>query len=156
MARARAQTGGSSKGGSRTRGKETGGKRSGGKRSNAQAKTTRRTLRIHSDDRVVVIAGKDRGKSGRVLRVEPDKERVYVEGLNMVKRHTRPQQAPGGAFGGGRGGTIGGGVIELEGPIHVSNVMLLDPKGGKPTRVGVERENGRPFRVARRSGARID
>ncbi len=54
------------------------------------------------------------------------------------------------------GGTIGGGVIEREGPIHVSNVMLLDPKGGKPTRVGVERENGKPYRVARRSGARID
>ena len=124
----------------------------GGKRAGGQAKTSRRTLRIHSDDRVVVIAGKDRGKSGRVMRVEPSKERVYVEGLNMVKRHTRPKQAPGA----GRGGTVGGGVIEREGPIHVSNVMLLDPKGGKPTRVGVERENGRPFRVARSSGARID
>ena len=98
-----------------------------------------------------VIAGKDRGKSGRVLRVEPGKERVYVEGLNMIKRHTRPQQVAD-----TRQGATVGGVIEREGPIHVSNVMLLDPKGGKPTRVGVERENGRPFRVARRSGARID
>ncbi len=111
----------------------------------------RRTLRIRSDDRVQVIAGKDRGKSGRVLRVEPGKERVYVEGLNMIKRHTRPQQVAD-----TRQGATVGGVIEREGPIHVSNVMLLDPKGGKPTRVGVERENGRPFRVARRSGARID
>ena len=128
----------------------------GGKRSGGQTKTPRRTLRIHSDDRVLVIAGKDRGKSGRVMRVEPSKERVYVEGLNMVKRHTRPKQAPGTGSYGGRGGTVGGGVIESEGPIHVSNVMLLDPKGGKPTRVGVERENGRPFRVARNSGARID
>jgi large subunit ribosomal protein L24 len=155
MARARAQTGGSSKGGSRTSAKQTGAKRSDRKRSGAQAKSPRRTLRIHSDDRVLIIAGKDRGKSGRVLRVEPSKERLYVEGLNMIKRHTRPQRAPSGSFG-GRSGTVGGGVMELEGPIHVSNVMLLDPKGGKPTRVGVERENGRPFRVARRSGARID
>jgi large subunit ribosomal protein L24 len=152
MARARAQTGGSSKGGSRASGaKGTGAKRTGTKRSKAPAKVSRRTLRIRSDDRVQVIAGKDRGKSGRVLRVEPGKERVYVEGLNMIKRHTRPQQVADTM----RGQTVGG-VIEREGPIHVSNVMLLDPKGGKPTRVGVERENGRPFRVARRSGARID
>ncbi len=152
MARARAQTGGSSKGGSRASGgKGTGAKRTGTKRSKAPAKVSRRTLRIRSDDRVQVMAGKDRGKSGRVLRVEPDKERVYVEGLNMIKRHTRPQQVADTM----RGQTVGG-VIEREGPIHVSNVMLLDPKGGKPTRVGVERENGKPFRVARRSGARID
>jgi large subunit ribosomal protein L24 len=151
MARARAQTGGTSKGGARTRGKQTGGKRAAGRRSGGQPKTTKRTLRIHSDDRVLVIAGKDRGKSGRVLRVEPGKERVYVEGLNMVKRHTRPQQVAD-----TRQGQTVGGVIEREGPIHVSNVMLLDPKGGKPTRVGVERENGKPYRVARRSGARID
>jgi large subunit ribosomal protein L24 len=152
MARARAQTGGSSKGGSRASGgKGTGAKRTGTKRAKAPAKVSRRTLRIRSDDRVQVMAGKDRGKSGRVLRVEPGKERVYVEGLNMVKRHTRPQQVADTM----RGQTVGG-VIEREGPIHISNVMLLDPKGGKPTRVGVERENGRPFRVARRSGARID
>jgi large subunit ribosomal protein L24 len=152
MARARAQTGGSHKGGSRTGGgKSTSAKRAGTKRSSAPAKAARRTLRIRSDDRVQVIAGKDRGKSGRVLRVEPGKERVYVEGLNMIKRHIRPQQVAD-----TRQGATVGGVIEREGPIHVSNVMLLDPKGGRPTRVGVERENGRPFRVARRSGARID
>jgi large subunit ribosomal protein L24 len=155
MARARAQTGGSSKGGSRASGKQAGAKRAGTKRSSTPTKAPRRTLRIHSDDRVQVIAGKDRGKSGRVLRVEPDKERVYVEGLNMIKRHTRPQQTQNAGRYGGGGPSIGG-VIEREGPIHVSNVMLLDPKGGKPTRVGVERENGRPFRVARRTGARID
>jgi large subunit ribosomal protein L24 len=151
VARARAQTGGTRKGGSQTRGKQTGGKRATGRRSGAQAKPLRRTLRIHSDDRVMVIAGKDRGKSGRVLRVEPGKERVYVEGLNMIKRHIRPQQVAE-----TRQGQTVGGVIEREGPIHVSNVMLLDPKGGKPTRVGVERENGKPYRIARRSGARID
>jgi large subunit ribosomal protein L24 len=155
MARARAQTGGSSKGGARASGKQTGAKRAGAKRANATTKAPRRTLRIRSDDRVQVIAGKDRGKSGRVLRVEPDKERVYVEGLNMVKRHTRPQQTKDAGRYGGGGPSIGG-VIEREGPIHVSNVMLLDPKGGKPTRVGVERENGKAFRVARRTGARID
>jgi len=112
--------------------------------------SVRRRLRVRSGDRVQVIAGKDRGKSGRVLRVEPAKERVYVEGLNMIKRHTRPQQVA------GTRGEAAGGVIEREGPIHVSNVMLLDPKDNKPTRLGVERENGKPFRVARRTGTRID
>lgn len=115
---------------------------------------TRRTLKVRKGDQVQVMAGKDRGKSGRVLRVEPKHERVYVEGLNMRKRHVRPQQAPEGA--GQNTAAQLGGVIESEGPIHVSNVMLLDPKGSKPTRVGVERENGRPFRVAKRSGTRID
>jgi large subunit ribosomal protein L24 len=114
-------------------------------------------LKISSSDQVLVQAGKDRGKTGKVLRVEPRKEHVYIEGLNMIKKHTRPQQLPGGGgFGGAGGGTVGGGVIELEGPIHVSNLMLLDPKGGRTTGVGVGRENGKPYRVARRSGARID
>ncbi len=76
-----------------------------------------------------------------MLRVEPGKERVYVEGLNMVKRHTAP---PAGARARSAGRRVGG-VIEREGPIHVSNVMLLDPKDGKPTRVGVEREDGKPL-----------
>jgi large subunit ribosomal protein L24 len=110
----------------------------------------RRHLKIRSGDQVKVMAGKDRGKSGRVLRVEPAQQRVYVEGLNMIKRHTRPQQVS------GTRSEAAGGVIEREGPIHVSNVMLLDPKDNKPTRVGIERENGKPFRVARRSGTRID
>jgi large subunit ribosomal protein L24 len=110
----------------------------------------KRVLKVRSGDRVQVMAGKDRGKSGRVLRVEPRKERVYVEGMNMVKRHTRPQQVSG-----TRSEAVGG-VIEREGPIHISNVMLLDPRDSKPTRVGVEREHGKPFRVARRSGTRID
>ena len=110
----------------------------------------RRTLKIRSGDQVHLIAGKDRGKSGRVLRVEPKKERLYVEGLNMVKRHTRPQSRGTGAQ------QQLGGVIELEGPIHISNVMLIDPKGGAPTRVRIERENGRPLRVAKRTGTRID
>ena len=109
-----------------------------------------RSMKIHSGDQVKVIAGKDRGKTGRVLRVEPRRQRVFVEGLNMIKRHTRPQQVTGTRT------EAAGGVIEREGPIHVSNVMLLDPKDGMPTRVGIERENGKAFRVSRRSGTRID
>ena len=104
--------------------------------------------RIRRDDQVIVIGGKDRGKTGRVLRVEPAKQRVYVEGLNIIKRHQRPQQTA--------GGQTPGGVIEREGPIHVSNVMLVDPRDGRPTRVGIEVEDGRRLRVARRSGARLD
>lgn len=111
----------------------------------------RSVLKVRSGDQVQVMAGKDRGKRGRVLRVEPSRERVYVEGLNIVKRHMRPQQVADTQ----RGQTIGG-VIEREGPIHASNVMLIDPKDGKPTRVGVERENGKRYRVAKRSGTRFD
>jgi large subunit ribosomal protein L24 len=118
----------------------------------ARASSTpqRRTLKIRSGDHVKVISGKDRGKTGRVLRVDPKKERVFVEHLNMIKRHTRPSQVAG-----AQSETALGGVIEREGPIHVSNVMLLDAKG-KPTRVGIEREDGRRFRVAKSSGARLD
>jgi large subunit ribosomal protein L24 len=113
--------------------------------------SARRVLKVRSGDQVQVMAGKDRGKRGRILRVEPGRERVYVEGLNMVKRHMRPQQVAD-----TRQGQTVGGVIEREGPIHVSNVMLLDPKDGKPTRVGVERENGKRFRIAKRSGTRLE
>jgi len=111
---------------------------------------TRRSLKIRSGDQVHVISGKARGKSGRVLRVDPARERVFVEGLNMVKRHMRPQQVPGAER------QAVGGVIEQEGPIHVSNVMLADPKDGKPTRIAIERENGRRVRVAKRSGTKLD
>jgi large subunit ribosomal protein L24 len=109
-------------------------------------------MKIRSDDRVKVTAGKDRGKTGKVLRVEPTKERLYVEGLNMVKRHVRPQQSSSTIP--GTEGQLGG-VIEREGPIHISNVMLLDAKGN-PTRVRIERENGKRFRVAKSTGARLD
>jgi large subunit ribosomal protein L24 len=107
--------------------------------------------RIKSGDEVIVVGGKDRGKKGKVLRVEPGKDRLYVEGLNMVKRHQKPQQVAGAQ----RAEQVGG-VIEREGPIHASNVMLLDPKDGKPTRLGIEVEDGKRYRVARRSGTRID
>ena len=98
--------------------------------------------RLKQGDEVIVIGGKDRGKRGRILRVEPGKDRVYVEGLNIVKRHQRPRQV--------------GGVIEKEGPIHVSNVMLADPKDDKPTRLGIEIHDGKRYRIARRSGTRLD
>jgi large subunit ribosomal protein L24 len=107
--------------------------------------------RIKAEDQVIVISGKDRGKKGKVLRVDPKKDRVYVEGLNMVKRHQRPQQVAGAQ----RAETVGG-VIEKEGPIHMSNVALADPKDGKPTRIGIEVHEGKRYRVARRSGTRID
>jgi large subunit ribosomal protein L24 len=108
-------------------------------------------IRIRRDDEVVVISGKDRGKTGRVMRVDPKKSRVYVEGLNIVKRHQRPTQVQGAD----RAETVGG-VVEREGPIHISNVMLVDPKDKKHTRVGVVREDGVRNRVTKRSGTKLD
>ena len=107
-----------------------------------------RPLRIRKDDQVMVIGGKDAGKTGRVVRTEPKKERVYVEHLNMVKRHERPRPTQDTQ----RAAQIGG-IVEKEGPIHVSNVMLLDPKDNKPTRAGVRRDKGgKRERFAKRSG----
>jgi len=108
-------------------------------------------MKIRRDDTVKVLTGKDRGKTGRVLRVDPKRERVYVEGMNMQKRHTRPRSLRDTQ----RSQEIGG-IIEAEGPIHVSNVMLVDPKSGDPTRVGIRREGGRRVRIAKRSGTEID
>ncbi|MDP9347294.1 MAG: 50S ribosomal protein L24 [Actinomycetota bacterium] len=107
--------------------------------------------KIRRDDEVIVISGKDRGKTGRVLRMDPAKSRVYVEGLNIVKRHQRPSQVQGSTR-----PDAAGGVIEKEGPIHISNVMLIDPRDKKPTRVGISREGGRRMRVTRRSGSKLD
>jgi large subunit ribosomal protein L24 len=109
------------------------------------------SLKLRRDDNVIVIAGKDRGKTGKVLRVDRKKHRVFVEGLNIVKRHERPRQVAGAQ----RSETVGG-VIEREGPIHISNVMYVDPESNKPTRLGVTREAGKRFRVARRSQKRLD
>ena len=108
-------------------------------------------LKIRKGDEVVVISGKDRGKTGLVQRVEPARARVYVEGLNIVKRHQRPMQVPGAQ----RSEQVGG-VIEKSGPIHISNVMLIDPRDKKPTRVGVSREGDERVRVAKRSGTKLD
>jgi large subunit ribosomal protein L24 len=102
--------------------------------------------RIRKDDMVVVIAGKDKGSSGRVIKVMPKEERVVVEGVNMVKRHTKPDIAH-----------PQGGVVSKEAPLHVSNVQLRDPKTGKPTRVGFKvNDKGRKVRVAKGSGVEID
>ncbi|HEX4760549.1 MAG TPA: 50S ribosomal protein L24 [Thermoleophilaceae bacterium] len=108
-------------------------------------------MKIRRDDNVRVISGKDRGRTGRVLRVDPVKQRVYVEGVNVQKRHTRPQSLRDTQ----RAQDVGG-IIEREGPVHVSNVQLIDPKSGDPTRVSVKREDGRRIRVAKKSGADVD
>ena len=105
-------------------------------------------MRIRTDDTVVVIAGKDKGKTGKVIRTDPKKDRVFVEGLNMVKRHQRP--VPGRQ-------NMPVGVIEKEGPIHVSNVAIVDPKDHKPTRIGITRDDeGRRKRISRRTGSELD
>jgi large subunit ribosomal protein L24 len=82
-------------------------------------------MKIRKNDMVKVIAGNARGKSGKVLKVYPDRERVIVEGVNIIKRHTRPRQK-----------NPQGGIVQREAPIHVSNVMLVDPKTSQVTRVG--------------------
>ena len=105
-------------------------------------------MKLRTDDTVVVISGKDKGKTGRVLRVDREKGKVFVEGINIVKRHQR-------AVAGQPNAPVG--VIEKEGPIHVSNVAFLDPKDNKPTRLGVRRSaEGTRLRVAKRSGTELD
>ena len=105
-------------------------------------------MKLRTDDEVIVISGKDKGKTGKIIRVDRSRDRVYVEGINIVKRHQRPNP--------GRPNAQVG-VIEREGPVHVSNVALLDPKEHKPTRVGVRRtEDGGRMRVTKRSGTEID
>jgi large subunit ribosomal protein L24 len=110
-----------------------------------------KAMRVRKDDQVIVIGGKDRGKTGRVLRTDPKRRYVYVEGLNIVKRHERPRSVKEAQ----RGAQVGG-IVEKEGPIHVSNVMLLDPGDNKPTRVRVHRTDGKRERVSKRTGATFD
>jgi large subunit ribosomal protein L24 len=101
---------------------------------------------VRKGDLVEVMTGKERGKRGRVLRVLPDKARVIVERVNMVKKHQRPTQK-----------LRQGGIIEREGSLHLSNVMLVDPRTDRPTRLGVKTlAEGRKVRVARGSGEIID
>ena len=109
-------------------------------------------LKIRKDDMVKVISGKSKGRTGRVLRVDVKNQRVFVEGANIVKRHQRPTTLRDTQ----RGSSVGGGVIEKEGPIHISNVMLLD-SDGKPTRVTsrVDDETGKKVRVAKTNGKDI-
>ncbi len=102
-------------------------------------------LKVKKGDEVVVIAGKDKGKKGAILKVIPDERRVVVAGVNKVKRHTKPSQAS------------AGGIIEKEASLHVSNVSLVDKKTGKPTRVGYKTlTDGTKVRFAKRSGETIN
>ena len=106
-------------------------------------------MRIKKGDKVMVISGDDKGVQGEVIRVIPKDNRIVVSGVNIVKKHQRPRQ-------GGRS-QVQGGIIEFEAPIHVSNVMLVDPKANEPTRVNVRRDDaGKRVRVAKKSGADID
>ena len=103
------------------------------------------SAKIKKDDRVVVLVGKDKGRQGQVVRVFPKEGRLVVAGVNMVKRHTRPSQ-----------GDPQGGIKHKEAPLHVSNVALVDPKEGGPTRVGFRMEGGKKVRFAKKSGEVID
>lgn len=95
-------------------------------------------MHVKKGDKVKVITGKDKGKSGKVLMTFPKKDRVLIEGINMVKKHTKPSNV-----------NPQGGILNVEAPIHVSNVMLLDPKTGEPTRVGYEVKGDKKVRVAK-------
>lgn len=106
-------------------------------------------MHFKKGDIVVVIAGNDRGVRGEIMRVLPRENRVVIKGVNMVKKHQKPQQ-------GGRS-QVQGGIIEFEAPIDASNVMLIDPESDRPTRVGIRvDENGQKIRFAKRSGRDID
>ena len=100
--------------------------------------------RIKKGDTVYVNAGNDKGKTGKVLSVDTAKQRVIVEGVNMVSKHTKPNAKQ-----------PQGGIIKQEAPVHVSNLNLIDPKSGKPTRVGFKVEDGKKVRIAKKSGEEI-
>ncbi len=102
-------------------------------------------MHVKKGDKVQVISGKDKGKQGVILQAFPKKERVIVEGVNIVKKHSKPSQA-----------NPQGGIVEMEAPIHVSNVMPLDPETNEPTRVGYRFENGKKIRIAKKSGKPLD
>ncbi len=102
-------------------------------------------MHVKKGDKVKVITGKDKGKEGVILAAFPKQDRVLVEGVNIVKKHVKPNQL-----------NPQGGIVRQEAAIHVSNVMLIDPKSGEPTRVGYKIENGKKVRVAKKSGAVID
>ncbi|RBW67766.1 50S ribosomal protein L24 [Bacillus taeanensis] len=102
-------------------------------------------MHVKKGDKVQVISGKDKGKQGVILQALPKKDRVIVEGVNIVKKHAKPSQL-----------NPQGGIIEMEAAIHVSNVMPLDPKTGEPTRVGYKVEDGKKVRIAKKSGEALD
>ena len=102
-------------------------------------------LHIKKNDTVVVLAGQDKGKTGKVLKVLVDENRAHVEGVNMVSKSTKPSAK-----------NPQGGIVKQEAPIHISNLSLVDPKSGKPTRVGIKvAEDGKKVRIAKKSGEEI-
>jgi large subunit ribosomal protein L24 len=102
-------------------------------------------LKVKKGDEVVVLAGKDKGKKGKIAKVIPAERRVIVTGINMIKRHMKPSR------------TGAGGIVEMEASLHVSNVALADPKSGKPTRVGYKiAADGSKSRIAKKSGEVIN
>ena len=104
-------------------------------------------MKIKKGDTVEVVSGKDSGKRGRVLKVDPSRERVVIEGVNLIKRHTRPNPQK----------KIQGGIVEREAAIHASNVMVVSPDSGDRTRVGYKiLDDGRKVRVAKTDGAILD
>jgi large subunit ribosomal protein L24 len=102
-------------------------------------------MHVKKGDKVMVISGKDKGKTGIILEAYPKQSRVLVEGVNVVKKHSKPSQA-----------NPQGGIISQEAPVHVSNVMPIDPKTGTPTRVGYTSVDGKKVRVAKKSGQVLD
>lgn len=102
------------------------------------------SFHVKKGDNVFVVSGKEKGKTGEIIRVDRKNDKVYIKGLNMVKRHRKPSAA-----------NIGG-VEEKEAPIHISNVMHVDPKSGKPTRIAMKIVNGEKVRVSKKSGELID
>jgi large subunit ribosomal protein L24 len=103
-----------------------------------------RFMKIKKGDNVILISGKDKGKEGKVTRALPQEERVIVEGVNITKRHRKPRAR-------GEAGQI----VEFSAPVHVSNVMLKDPKEGTPTRFTLVRENGKAKRISKKSGSTL-
>ena len=99
---------------------------------------------IKKNDTVIVLAGEDKGKTGKVLKVMADKERALVEGVNMVNKSAKPSAK-----------NPQGGFVKMEAPIHISNISLIDPKSGKPTRIGIRREGKKVTRIAKKSGEEI-
>ena len=102
-------------------------------------------MHVKKGDKVMVITGKDKGKTGVVLTAFPKQDRVLVEGVNVVKKHMKPNQL-----------NPQGGIVDQEAAIHVSNVMVIDPKTGEPTRVGYKVEDGKKIRIAKKSGEVLD
>jgi large subunit ribosomal protein L24 len=102
-------------------------------------------MHVKKGDKVKVISGKDKGKVGTILEAYPKESRVLVEGINFIKKHTKPSQA-----------NPQGGILNREASIHVSNVMPLDPKTGEPTRVGYKELNGKKVRFGKKSGIEFD